>query len=83
MEIMPGMKVLVFDWSLYKDDVTTPLSITMKPATVIRRYGMKYPAIPRIDWPEMDYSDLVDVIFDHRPERESKAHFTNGVCINE
>jgi hypothetical protein len=72
-ELMPGDRVLVFDPQLYVDDRKTPLSITMKPATVVRRYGRRSETYQGV------HPDLVDVLFDHRPERESRAHFTNGV----
>lgn len=75
-EIMPGDRVMVFDYRLYVDDWSTPPSVTMKPATVICRYGYKQPAIDEgsKDW---IYPDLVDVEFDHRGL--SKGHFTYGV----
>jgi hypothetical protein len=69
--IQENSRVLVFDPRLYKDDIETPLSMTVKPATVVRRYGMKEYG--------RTYPDLVDVIFDHRPEQVSTAHFTSGV----
>lgn len=75
-EIMPGDRVLVFDYLLFKNDISTPLSVTMKPATVICRYGMWS------GWYENErycYPDLVDVKFDHRPELISHGHFTSGV----
>lgn len=75
--LMPGDRVKVFDHVLFKDDVSTPLSFTMRPATIIRRYGY------RIHYPVSDvtyqYNDVVDVLFDHRPERESRGHFTRGL----
>lgn len=77
LQIMPGSRVLVFDSSLFIDDVTTPLSYTLRPATVIRRYGRL-----RKDYGNDlilgPYPDLVDVVFDHR-EGVSKGHFTNSV----
>lgn len=77
-EIMPGDRVVVFDHRLFKDDFTTPLTITMRPATVVCRYGQKvfYPSSMDKPW---TYPDLCDVLFDHRPEEVSKAHFTYGV----
>jgi|HubBroStandDraft_2_1064218.scaffolds.fasta_scaffold868868_1 hypothetical protein len=69
-EIMPLDRVLVFDHRLFKDDVSTPISYTMKPATVVRRYGIKHN--------DMIYPDLIDVVFDHRPETVSVSHFTSG-----
>ena len=59
---------MVFDASLFKDDRTTPLSMTMKPATVICWYGYR-------DKQFGIYGNMVDVLFDHRPERVSKGHF--------
>lgn len=77
-EIMPGDRVMVFDPRLFVDDKSTPSSMTMKPATVVCRYGYKQPAVPfeegAKDW---IYPDLVDVEFDHRGL--SKGHFTYGV----
>jgi hypothetical protein len=64
----PGTRVKVFDHRLYKDDKTTPLSITMQPATVLKRY--KYPGYP--------HEDVVDVEFDYRLGEVSKAHFINS-----
>jgi hypothetical protein len=80
MEIMPGSRVMVFDHRLYKDDFSTPLSETMRPATVVCRYGSKvwYPRFMTKPWL---YPDLVDVVFDHRPDAVSRGHFTDGVKI--
>ena len=77
-EIMPGDRVMVFDSLLYVDDKTTPLSHTVRPATVVCRYGYKvfYPASMDKPW---IYPDNVDVLFDHRPKSVSKRHFTYGV----
>lgn len=71
--IMPGDRVLVFDSRLFKNDRDTPLSVTMKPATVIRRYGYRSPLF---GW---EYPDCCDVLFDHRPEQESRGHFTDMI----
>lgn len=74
-ELFPGDRVLVFDSLLYKDDKSTPLSITMRPATIVARYGRKdYDWESRKNWV---YSDLIDVEFDHRPGKISHGHFTN------
>lgn len=73
--IMPGSRVKVFDNRLFKNDVDTPLSVTMKEATVIQRYGslaIHYPSGTLGPYP-----DLIDVRFDHRPETISKGHFTD------
>ena len=78
MTLMPGDRVMVFDPRLYIDDFKTPLSVTVKPATVIARYGKKINSnfTGNKDW---IYPDLVDVQFDHRPNEVSKGHFTDGV----
>lgn len=69
-EIMPGDVVVVFDPRLYVDDRKTPASVTMQPATVLRRYGFRSPEYGWI------YPDVIDVRF-HHDNRESRAHFTN------
>jgi hypothetical protein len=71
--IMPGDRVIVFDTRLYVDDRTTPLTHTMRPATVLRRYGFRSDRFGV-------YPDCVDVRFDHRPE-ESRGHFTDYVKL--
>lgn len=63
-ELFPGDKVLVFSHLLFKDDKSTPLSITLRPSTIIARYGVS---------PE--YPDMVDIVFDETGE-VSKKHFT-------
>jgi len=73
MEIMPGTQVKVFDSRIFKNDVDTPLSMTMRLATVIRRYGYICSVFGWI------YPDVIDVIFDGEPGRISKAHFTECV----
>jgi len=70
-KLLPGSKVLVFDPFLFKNDKLTPLSITVQPAIIVCRYGKK----TRFG----KYLDLVDVIFDHRPNDISHGHFTDGV----
>lgn len=78
-DMLPGSRVMVFDHLLFKDDVSTPLSFTMRPATVICRYGQKINEsyTNGNDW---IYEDMVDVQFDHwNPGRISKGHFTNYV----
>lgn len=71
--IVNDSRVLVFDPTLYINDEETPPEETFKPATVICRYGevnKRY---------NVKYEDLVDVKFDHRPNKISKGHFTNMV----
>ena len=77
-----GARVLIFDHLLFKNDIDTPLSMTIKPATVIRRYEYTSPYFGL-------YPDLVDVRFDHirvphfkGEERYiSKGHFTKEIDI--
>jgi hypothetical protein len=69
-----GDKVLVFDHRLFKDDKSTPLSMTMKEAKVICRYGQR----SRYN-PSWIYPDLIDVVFDYRPNEISHAHFTEYI----
>ena len=64
----PGTRVMVFDPSLFIDDEKTPLSFTVRPATVLRWYG-RWSTFGA--WAD---ADLIDVDFDHRGE--SCGHFT-------
>jgi hypothetical protein len=76
---MPGDRVLGFDNRLYVNDRVTPLSVTMKPATIICRYGyVSYDMMRILGWSyeTAQYPDLCDIKFDHRPDEISKAHFT-------
>lgn len=68
----PGTLVRVFDTRLYKDDVSTPLSYTMRFATVLRWYGKK----SVYSGQTVTYPSLIDVRFLH-DKRESKAHFAD------
>ena len=82
-EIMPGDRVMVFDHRLFQDDVSTPLTTTMQPATVVCRYGYKYYPPTYLSCYDYDkpwtYPDVCDVVFDHRPQEVSKSHFTWGI----
>jgi hypothetical protein len=66
--IMQGTRVKLFDCRSY----------TTKDATVVCRYGLishgKYTY-------GFCYPDLVDVVFDHRPDNISRGHFTSGVVV--
>ena len=62
--LVEGIRLKIFDNTLYIDDKTTPLSVTMKPATIQKVYFDKIHG--RL---------LADVIFDHRPDKVSKGHF--------
>lgn len=75
----PGDRVMVFDYTLFKDDKTTPLSYTVRPATIVRWYGSPVQHFPINDCTLGPYESLIDVVFDHRPERESHGHFTTCV----
>jgi signal peptidase I len=89
--ILPGDRVVVFDPRLYVDDVRTPLSYTMRPAIVMRRYGMKIVDRSHIEYSDNGrmygepvawvYPDLVDVLFYHMPDKISCGHFTNSVEV--
>ena len=85
MEIVEGSRVKVFDPSLFLDDIKTPLSITMKLATVVCRYGYRSEHVRYMSGPNegvgCTYPDCVDVIFDHRPDKVSKGHFTESIAV--
>lgn len=74
---MPGDRVLAFDHRLYRDDVSTPIAFTVRPATVVARYGKKchYP-VSEVTYV---YPDLCDLSFDHRADDVSRGHFTDGL----
>lgn len=74
-DTLHGRRAKVFDSLLFKDDVSTPLSMTMRPATIVCHYGYRQTTFAgeAVDW---IYSDCVDVVFDHRPDRISHGHFT-------
>ena len=81
--LAPGTKVKVFDCTLYKNDKLAPLSVTMKPATVVKHYGELAHKCLINDLQLGPYESMIDVVFDHRPERESCGHFTSGVELLE
>lgn len=58
-EILHGSRVLAFDPRLFVDDKSTPLSHTMRLATVICRYG-RWITYSGDDGP-CRYPDLVDI----------------------
>ena len=90
MEILPESRVMVFDNRLYINDAITPLSVTMKPATVVCRYGIHSDVMCKHAEEDgrphrgkdccWNYPDLIDVIFDH-DGRLSKGHFTRSVKL--
>jgi hypothetical protein len=67
----PGTQVIIFDSRSFKNDIDTPLSVTMKKATVLKWYGKKtkYGL----------YDSLIDVQFENG--RESKAHFADPFWV--
>lgn len=71
--LYPGTRVKVFDCRLYTDDVSTPLTMTMQDATVVRWYGMRSPHSGMI------YPDLIDVEFDYKPGEVSHGYFSSTV----
>ena len=75
MNYLPGTRLKVFDSRRFIDDVSTPLSMTMRPATVMRWYG----ALARTYGDDLvlgPYQSLIDVKFDG--ERQiSHGHITN------
>jgi hypothetical protein len=76
---IPGDRVIVFDGRIYKDDKVTPLSITMRPATVVCWYGL--PAKFQNGYTHFARNEqtLIDVLFDHRPSEVSRGHFTSAI----
>ena len=73
MKFHPGKRVMIFDYLLFRDDITTPLSHTMRPATVVRHRGK--------DSGGDQHESTIDVVFDHRPDQVSRGHFTD--CVRE
>jgi hypothetical protein len=62
-EIKEGSRVKVFDPRLFVDDFKTPLSMTVQPATVLRRRMspcLDYCALPRLRYTNR-FDDVVDV----------------------
>jgi hypothetical protein len=92
MEYYPGTRVNVFDPRLFKDDITTPISMTVRSAIVVRWYGkLKKEYWTYYDdhegWQERildftlgPYFNLVDVIFDY-DGHESHGHFADWMEV--
>lgn len=72
-EFKVGDRVLVFNHLLYEDDIKTPKSVTMKPATIVKLYRYLYLNS------NMNFKSeyLADVSFGHRGL--SKGHFVSGI----
>ena len=80
-EFWPGTRIKTFDSRLYKDDISTPLDVTIKSGTVIKWYGYVS------EWMEKEfgrevakYPELIDIKFDHS-EKISHGHFIDFVEI--
>jgi precorrin-4 methylase len=71
MAIKEGSRVKVFDHRLYEDDRSTPLSVTMRVATIKKVYQEDAHTHYKYSTP------VADVVFDHRPDEISKGHFIN------
>ncbi|MGI0076467.1 MAG: Rieske 2Fe-2S domain-containing protein [Nitrosopumilaceae archaeon] len=72
LSIVPGTRAMVWGDRLYKNDVRTPNCY--RPATIVCRYGRISTFIEREYGREAaKYPDLVDVVFDYKPERVSKG----------
>lgn len=69
-DVASGDRVMVFDPRLYVNDIKTPLSYTVRPATVTRRWHRFARDLATPRWEE-----FVDVCFDHRPDHVSRSHF--------
>ena len=81
MELWPGTRVIAFDSSLFKDDISTPLSYTRRAGTVVKWYGYVSAYMERECGRENAlYPDMVDIQFDHKPN-VSRGHFSDGVEI--
>lgn len=70
--LYPGDRALVYDSLEFINDIATPAATLMKPATIISRYGRYSKMLG-------PYPDLVDVVFDHRPYKVSRGHFTERI----
>jgi hypothetical protein len=68
----PGTRVMVFDSRRFVDDVKTPLSMTMRPATVVCWYGRRAHKVLG----GYTYPSLIDIVFDGE-ETVSRGHFTD------
>lgn len=73
MAIEIGSRVKVFDHLLYENDITTPLEVTFKEATVHDIYTEKKCGKLPLKWKQ----PVADVIFDHRPDEISQGHFVS------
>lgn len=73
---LPGERALVYDGSTFKDDISTPWLQQYKPATVVKWYGQLAEYYPISESTLGPYPELYDVIFDERPTKVSRGHFT-------
>lgn len=72
-------RVKVFDHRLFRNDKATPLKVTMRRATIVKRYSLTRNCQTFVDRYRYHYDDLVDVVFDHRPNEISRGHFAYAV----
>lgn len=73
MEIEVGMRVRVFVPALYKDDVSTPLSVTMQNGTVIKRDKARKSEF--FGW----IDDVIEVLLDYNNKKST--HFTSSAIL--
>lgn len=79
--IPPGTRVMAFDWRLYKNDRDTPLSTTVRPATVICHYGRMATSYGN-ELVLGPYPNCIDVEFDHNPGVVSVGHFVAEITAS-
>jgi hypothetical protein len=68
--IPPGTRVKVYDW----------IDKVVADATTVRHYGKPIEKYSN-DFALGPYESCVDVIFDHKPDKISKGHFTYAIHI--
>lgn len=71
----PGTRVKVFDHRRFRDDLTTPLSLTMRDGTVLAWYGRPLKVYSE-DLSLGPYESLIDVLFDGDAS-PAHGHFTD------
>ena len=80
---LEGRRARVWDHRLYRDDKRTPAKVCFRKATIVRHYGKKIRVPDSVGSEDgyWKYPDLVDVVFDHRPNVVSHGHFTSGIRL--
>ncbi len=74
MSFKIGDRVLVFDSRWFVDDVSTPLSMTMRPAVIVGLFHCKCHGSP-----DCKGENCASVRFDGE-EHESRGHFLSGLA---